>query len=167
MISFLISLSFITNLIFAQEPSFTIPGPALPGLPGGSLFLKIKLPGVVEPPAVLNLISRRSIVIPRNRFVKELRTIALKSPFSFMRLKQNSVVFLSTLKGLIPSQVVSMSIFCLKEVAYYGKFANQIILPITDDYPDNTECLVALEYKEKGSGDVKTLENKFLLPKPR
>ncbi len=154
-------------LIALVQPPLIIPRPALPG-PQMSIFSKIRSPAAIVIPSILNLISKKTVIISRERFnqVKELKTFAFQSPLSFLHLQQNAVVLLLILKGTSPAQVTSMSVFCLNRAIYSGPFARQIILPLDGNYPNNTKCLVVLELVgEKGLSSIPTLQSEFTLPK--
>ena len=180
--TFLSLLSLIPYILFnvsAQEvsqpisqpmQSFRIPRPAISGPPNFSIFSNVLIPAGTEPPIFLNLMPRKATVFSRNIIIQktELKTFAVKNPLFFLRLQQNSVVLLSTLKGLSPIQVSNMSIFCFGKLFYNGPFANQIVLKFNESYTENSECVVAVEYEErKGSNNLKTLESRVVLLKSR
>lgn len=161
LILFSIFYFLLSGYTFAQDAKpFTIPRPALPG-PSVST---IPFPKASDLPLLLNLMPKKRVIVFGKRFlnqIKELKVIAFQSPFSFLGLQQNTVVFLLTLRGLVPNQVLSMTIFCLDKAVYSGpSFNHQVILKL-DGYSNKDECLVVLEFKGG------TLENKVALPKPR
>lgn len=162
--------TFLLFIVLVQPP-LILPPPAGFG-PPPSIFSKLPSPFTKEPPPILNLASRKSVTVFGNRFsrqVKELKVIALKSPLSFLRLQQNAVIIFSTLRGLSPTQVSNMTIFCQgKAVSILDEFANQIVLKLNKNYPDGTKCIVAAQFEEiKGSGDIKILNTELILPKFR
>lgn len=170
LILFSIFYFLLSGYIFAQETKpFSIPRSALSG-PPLSIIPTIRFFGGAEPPATLNLMSKKSIIAFKNRFnqIKELRAFALQSPLSFFRLQQDSIIVFSILKGLSPIQVLNMSIFCGDKAVYVGLFANQVMVKLGGNFSDNLRCSAIVEYEDKkGSGNIQTLKTEITLPKFR